>query len=62
MLCYGIGMVFDPLLIMLVDCIVGDWKGDSFKLYQYFSAKVLSATSFALALRMPSLIWCVGGR
>jgi hypothetical protein len=40
MLCYGLGTVFDPLLILLVDCIVGDWSGDSFKLYQYFSSRV----------------------
>ena len=32
--------VFDPLLILIVDCIVGDWNGDSFKMYQYFLAQV----------------------
>lgn len=36
-MCWGVGAMLDPLLVLLVDCIREDFvSGDSFKLYQYF--------------------------
>ena len=30
-------MVLDPLLLVIVDCIIGNWEfGDAFKLYNHF--------------------------
>jgi hypothetical protein len=40
MMAYGFGCLLDWVLILAVDLIVADWKGDAFKLYNlYFAAE-----------------------
>eukprot|EP00003_Mantamonas_plastica_P012823 TRINITY_DN2278_c0_g1_i5.p1 TRINITY_DN2278_c0_g1~~TRINITY_DN2278_c0_g1_i5.p1 ORF type:complete len:654 (+),score=210.49 TRINITY_DN2278_c0_g1_i5:636-2597(+) len=35
-LCFGIGVLMDPLLIFIVDLSISNWNGDAFKLYNHF--------------------------
>ncbi len=40
LLCYGIETLFDPLLILIVDCAAQNWTyGDAFKLYNLWYAQ-----------------------